>query len=316
MNHRLVASSGTPAGAPGDPFERDTVLILTAHAETEARIRAALTAEGIPAAILNTLVVPAAELNLGLEAKADTLSFLMRVARIDDLGAQQTYFGSIPYAVFRVTPSPEQPPSPLARPPYRTRGTGTSEAHLSESLDALEAALRARYAPLRATRLPVHFPKADIYSEHCLSSGRLCAADTRDTAGGASQDIEFADSADDFYVVFGVNHAAAGKASYSNFILYSKRGYFGVEAIDDQRQLHSARDYLPDDPNVDLLYAWKVARQCGADPHCLPVAATCPEGILPGETGRFNFRAYLEPGTRVAPAAHELLTDRVIHFSP
>ncbi len=73
------------------------------------------------------------------------------------------------------------------------------------------------------------------------------------------------------------------------------------------------------DPDADLMYAYKISRDCGGEANCLQIAP--PEGCtrlnLDSDTllGVFT-RIYLEPATRIGPAMPEMLYDRVLKFSP
>ena len=72
--------------------------------------------------------------------------------------------------------------------------------------------------------------------------------------------------------------------------------------------------YLPDHPDADQLFALKVARDCGADAYCLEIPTGFP-GVDPDQDLQFLGRAYIQPGTSVAPAAGELMTERVIRYN-
>lgn len=78
----------------------------------------------------------------------------------------------------------------------------------------------------------------------------------------------------------------------------------------------TAREYLPDHPLVDDLYAITVARDCTGLPEpCIAVPYTCP-GVPTEDYMLISFRAYLEPTTGAAPVESELLADRVIRYTP
>ena len=77
----------------------------------------------------------------------------------------------------------------------------------------------------------------------------------------------------------------------------------------------SARPYLPDHPQVDDLYVWKVARTCELDdPYCIEVPYECP-GIPSRTQGSIAFRAYTEAETGTGPLTSELVVDRAILFT-
>jgi hypothetical protein len=76
----------------------------------------------------------------------------------------------------------------------------------------------------------------------------------------------------------------------------------------------SARRYLPDHPDVDLLYAWRFARDCQGEAYCSEVPATCP-GVGPSEPAAVHYRAYLDPATGTHPLASELIEGTAFLFA-
>ena len=91
----------------------------------------------------------------------------------------------------------------------------------------------------------------------------------------------------------------------------------GVASVDSRTYQDSADDYIPGHPQAHYLYAWKIARNSYADPHCLEVPVGPQRyGIGLDEKILLFFRAYLEKATQVGPAHNELIIDRVIIFSP
>jgi len=121
---------------------------------------------------------------------------------------------------------------------------------------------------------------------------------------------------EDFYYAYGVNHAATGKSTYASVSVYALQHLVGIAGADDtQGYVGSADAFASADPAVGQLYAWKIARDCGADPHCLEIAyGACPTGIDDGKLGAFAFRAYVEPTTATAPDPSTLVIDRVLRF--
>ena len=150
---------------------------------------------------------------------------------------------------------------------------------------------------------------------------------------------------DEFVIVYGVNHQATGKVTYSSVSIYADKDRWigpknGTVLSPDFGD--SASHYLPDDPDADMLYAIKVARNCNGEDHCLEVTQPdwtdkygnpypdnpqCILGdFLTGENPHpwnineqemfFIFRSYMEPATKVSPDDNELLYDRAIYFGP
>lgn len=91
----------------------------------------------------------------------------------------------------------------------------------------------------------------------------------------------------------------------------------------------SANQYLPGDPDADMLYVVTVARNCnGVGGLCMQVGQptfidingdpyTCdPPLDLNQAEMFFLWRSYMEPATKVSPDDNELLYDRAIYFGP
>jgi hypothetical protein len=126
----------------------------------------------------------------------------------------------------------------------------------------------------------------------------------------------------EFLMVYGPNHVATGKATYMNTNIYaSETAKLTLGAFDDRKFTGkgTATPYLPaGDPDADVMYAYKISRNCGGEANCLQL--TVPDGCtrltLDDNTllGVFT-RIYLEPKTRIGPAMPEMLYDRVLKFS-
>jgi hypothetical protein len=71
-----------------------------------------------------------------------------------------------------------------------------------------------------------------------------------------------------------------------------------------------------DTPDVDKLYAWKHAWDCGNDPHCMKITQPDCARLNPTDESPYKiiFRLYLEPGTKTGPEIREVLFDRVVVF--
>ena len=126
------------------------------------------------------------------------------------------------------------------------------------------------------------------------------------------------DDPDEFLVIYGVNHQATGKATYSSFVVYQEDKELGVSSVNSPVFTGSAAGYIPSNDNAPYLYAWKAARNCGSDTQCLKIALpdylqSCNSVDL-SQKLFVAFRAYLEPATAVGPKPSELLYDRVIMF--
>ena len=125
------------------------------------------------------------------------------------------------------------------------------------------------------------------------------------------------DDPNEFLIVYGVNHAATGKAVYSNFGVYGSDILNGVGAVASQSLSGTAQDYIPGHPAAKYLYVWKVARRSQGDPRCLGVPwGIRAAGIDLDKECYGGFRAYVEKETKVGPFWSEILYDRTIKFSP
>jgi hypothetical protein len=135
---------------------------------------------------------------------------------------------------------------------------------------------------------------------------------------------------DDFAIVYGIDHAATGKATYASASVYLDKaltaGVSSVDSADFAVNPNTAGSYLSGEPGIGKFYAWKVARDCHGESGCMEakllrqkdIDACAPSAgtpkIAPDAPVRVGFRQYAEPATKVGPADTELLYDRVIVF--
>ena len=135
-----------------------------------------------------------------------------------------------------------------------------------------------------------------------------------------------------FAVVYGLVHAMTGKATYSNLNIYTEDlvqdqlpieqpillGFLSVnseKSVESKQGMKgSALTYLPSHPEADILYAWKLTRNCQGEEYCLEIPES-PCERLTFEKLYAAFRLYVEPKTLVGPTASEILYDRVILFT-
>jgi hypothetical protein len=130
---------------------------------------------------------------------------------------------------------------------------------------------------------------------------------------------------DGFAIMYGVNHAATGKATYSSASVYLHPklaiGAASADSADFAANPDTARNLLPGEPGIDKFFVWKVARDCKGEPACLEAKVpagkpVCAATIAPDVPVRVWFRQYAEPETKIGPADAELLYERVIVFRP
>jgi hypothetical protein len=135
---------------------------------------------------------------------------------------------------------------------------------------------------------------------------------------GCLDEITLAD--DEFLMVYGANHVATGKATYMSINVYaSETAKLSIGALDDRDFPNTATPYLPaGDPAGNVMYAYKVSRNCESEPNCLQLSIEdCPRLTIDSSTILgLIFRMYLEPATKVGAAMPEILYDRIIKFSP
>ncbi len=129
--------------------------------------------------------------------------------------------------------------------------------------------------------------------------------------------VTLGNDTNDFIIVYGVNHVATGKATYSNFAVYGADIWNGAGAITDQDFNGTAEAYLPGDPNAKYLYVYKIARHANGDPHCFEVPyGPGSYGIHPNQPIYILWRNYMEKATKTGPSYSEILYDHAIKFSP
>jgi hypothetical protein len=306
------------------PFNSPIALIFTPDKGTDARGRQALKRAGYLGAIINTVVFPASMLSLGHGDTADELFIAVRNAIWQNQAEGDAYVQNPPLHLFRVTPQTETIANPFPVPPLRVRGTGQSEMNLMNKLGQLRQGIIAAN-PLYPEDITT---QVILYeSNDSIQRGVDPLGDSRDplwVAGGylpewgLNGQVTLAD--DEYLMLYGVNHVATGKTSYHSFNVYeSEVGKVPIGSADDRVFPGTATPYLPPgDPAGNLMYAFKVSRNCGQEPNCVQLAiANCSRlTIGPNTVLGVFFRMYLEPATKVGPAMPEILYDRIIKFSP
>jgi len=319
-----------------DPFNRPIVYIITGHRQTEQRVRAAALAAGYPAAIINVEAISSVIAPLGIGPTGSMFYLGQRNAMAEDPAALEEFIKVPPYRVFRVTPNIPLAPDPEPVPVLRVRGTGHTEMQLYPALKRLRKAILEAYGGPRK-ELDTHvwwLLDREVMLEKPyvgLQRGLFLMGATRDTNYLATYpNFRLRQGYDEFVIVYGVNHQATGKATYASFSLYADAvKWFGIGTTLSNRFSGSARQYLgPDDPDADMLYAFKVARDCQGEEYCMEpmdpeeftdpwdVPYDCPDLVLDEDEMFFLFRNYMEPATKVSPDDNELLYDQAIYFGP
>jgi hypothetical protein len=318
LNLKTIKTEGTPNGGEGDPFNQTTVIISTADKGIDERIRNAAESAGYLSSIINSDVIPSSILNMGLDNSSDTFAFIIRLNFFQDELAGNAYVNDPPGTVLRITPA--QPPelNPYKVPELRVRGTGNaSELDLMPDLNELRQSILDQYGNLRATELETHvwlYTPAQGYD--AIQRGVFVLGPNRDTYYLNTTHFALGDDPNDFLIVYGVNHAATGKATYSNFALYGADILNGVGCVNSQDLWGTAEEYMPENSKAKYFYVWKVARNCTGDPHCLEIPwGVKAYGIELDQPAFVGFRGYLEKNMTVSSSYDEILYDRVIKFS-
>jgi len=324
INNQVIHVSGNE----GNSFLKDVVFVLAAHQNVERQVRVALYLAGYPDKMINTYVISPNLVRLGVESEKDTLTFVLRMAS-EMTPALQKYILSAK-SLFRISPTNPIPPSdfrPLRLPDLRVRGTGRTEVAFLPLVDLLGQAIIDAYPGYDAHRI---FTVNWYEGYNCIENGQNCFGDNRDTpyiipsfdpvTCKPNQDLTLSEG--EFYVAYGVNHTASGKATYSNISVIGWDKKSSPLVIDNKGMVGSASYYLglsPFNPIANKLYAVVFARpgNCVGPPnHCLEVGYDCVNGVGADEPMVLAFRAYLEPETNVGPAYSEIVIDRIIKFKP
>jgi hypothetical protein len=339
VNNLVINTEGTPNGLAGNPFNQTTVIVTTADRGIDQRIRAAALSAGYSGDIFNTQVLPSAMLNIGLENNSDTFAVIIRPALYKDKQAGNDYINNTHATVFRITPNESTKLDPYSYPEIRVRGTGKTEFDLMDDLVQLREAILKKYSGLKATELPtsqvvpVGSDAIQRGIDAIIPDNDACYLWTANQTVSSptppfpnfslyypfvqNSAVTLGNDTNDFIIVYGVNHVATGKATYSNFAIFGADIWNGVGAISDVNFNGTAEEYLPDNPNAKYFYVYKIARNCNGNSHCFEVP-TGPGayGIRLDQPLYIFWRIYLEKATKTGPSYSEIVYDRAIKFDP
>jgi hypothetical protein len=339
VNNLVINTEGTPNGSAGNPFNQTTMIVATADRGIDQRIRAAALSTGYSSEIFNTQVFPSSMLNMSLDDRADNFLMLIRPALYKDKQVGNDYLNNTPAIVFRVTPNESTKLDPYDYSKLRVHGTGITELDLIDDLEKLRMAILGKYNGSNATELPTSI--AVPTGSDAIQRGIDAVGPNNDACylWSANQTVSsetppfpnlkhfydftrhpaitLGNDTNEFIIVYGVNHVATGKATYSNFAVYGADVWNGVGAIEDPVFNGTAEEYLPDNPNAKYLYVYKIARNGNSDPHCFEVP-TGPGayGIALDQPLMIIWRIYLEKATKTGPSYSEIVYDRTIKFDP
>lgn len=313
-----TANNFTTATADSsDPYRQPAMFISTADADTDQRIRSAAGMAGISPEIINTDVMPNPLIKLGTTGTPDSFLLLQRAALFASDQQKNAYYNNPEVTVFRVTPRNFANTRPFPVPELRVKGTGqTKELDLKKTQDELRLAILARYDNLAPRELDTSVAFEAGYEAIQLNTNAL--GDNRDTIYLRTTNFFLRERPDDFVIVYGANHAATGKAVYSNFGVYGRIALNGVGSVDNTG-FPTAEEFLPGNPAAKYFYVYMLARHCTGNESipCLSVPiGPGSQGIPVTQPAFLAFRAYVEPSTKVGPAYEEILYDHAIKFNP
>lgn len=312
LNNRTIRVD-VPAGSPS--FDQPFAWIAAADATIEARARAALVAAGVPAAAISLIPIDPAVVRFGTTDAADTVGVLFRVALFEDPAAGMRYLAAPGATVLRLTPTSMGTPDPLASPTPRPKDSSSNEDLLAPAVMRLHDAILAANPGLTVVRDVVANDGDQFVPADCIAAGSPCLGDNRDTVYPVTMPFLFGPN--DVIFVYGVDHQATGRATYASASIYEAAHQAGIAAVTSHEWAGSAARFLPSDPDVSRLFAWRFARTCGADPMCLPISAdTCPDGVGVGEATFVAFRAYVEPTSFTAAPPATMVNERVLVLRP
>jgi hypothetical protein len=308
---RLAKEERYAAGA----FNQPIVIIISADARAVNNVKEALSHAGYPDDIIHTLTIPHTLVTMGLDAGADTFTFAHRTANFKDSHDENNYTNSSPGTVYRLTPADLSEPDYLPIPDLIARGTGdTREFELFDDLKELREAILKKYGKDRGQDLNPSIWVYDGYDGIQRDSDMI--ADSRDAVYIRTVNTTLGNKPDDCIIVYGVNHVATGKATYSNFAYYGADVLNGIGAVSNHDYSGTAEEYLPGNPDAKYLYVAKISRNADNSTATLVVPYNQGiQGVDLDKPGFVGFRFYVEPETTIGDAWTEVVYDRAISFT-
>ena len=294
-------------------FNAPTIIVMAADEMINDRVIADGIAAGFPESIMNSDVIPPQLVRMGLDQDDDKFLMLTRLAFFEDQEAGKEYMNGTAARVFRLTPmTASSTTKPYGTPALRVRGTGnTSELDLTSTLDELRVAILQENEGASITELTTQVWLYEGYD--ALQRGIDVIGENRDTSYLRTDNFTL--GTNEFLIVYGVNHAMTGRATYCNFGVYGADILNGVGAVADMDLTGTADRYLPGNTLAKYLYVYKVSRNC-TESNCLVVPwGVKAHGIELDQPAFVGFRAYLEEATKSGPSWSEIVYDRVIKFS-
>lgn len=358
LNNLTIKTEGN-----GSPFEKNTMVVFTPDQGTYKRIVAAAQSAGYPESMINLFVIPSTNpiplTYLGLGHASDSMMVLVRTARFKNEKKGNDYLNNNAYGtVFRVTPDSPPVLEPYEQPAARDRNWQKETdliQDLENGLERLKAAILAQteHVQFRSFEsIRWFYDSRDVLPDDPTSPAyhQFVAGEASDTpylrTAENGSPANFTLGMDDLVIVYGVNHAATGIATYSSLSVYgdwqtnqcdppmkfifgcNNHVWNGIAGMTSHSFVSSgessAEEYLPGDPVARYLYAVKVKRTCEpGEKFCVPVPqpGENPEhkdnpyyGIGLTDPMMIGYRAYLNPVTKSGPSYDDIVFDRAIWF--
>ena len=356
LNNALIKTEGG-----GDPFNANTMVIFTADRGVYERVAAAAKAAGYPKSMLNLYTFPSNVLHMGTSPMDDRFVIGIRTKNFKNEAAGERYLNDPNWAnIFLITPRTVPKLDPLPQPPQRKRDWRPEEKvvpGVGKALHRLGKAIVAKTPHQTARKFGSKrwfFDSRDVLPDDpSLPAYRqFVAGESSDTpylrTSSNGDPVHFRLGRHDRAVVYGVNHATTGLATYSSFAVYGDwrintcehpiPSYLygcgdpiwnGVASMTSHEFTGSAKRYLPHDPLARYLYAVTVVRskrECPAgrdDPYCVKVPQpSAPRPYRPPSADgiglkyplMIGYRAYLNPHTGSGPSYSDIIHDRSILF--
>ena len=345
VNNRTIRTTGAT------PFGQPFVVVSTGNRRTLGEVHAMLRSAGLEAAINDEPIAPAL-FQLGLNQEAEQFAFAMRISLPTSQTETDAYVGAFndnipvsnrPIRIFRVRPAvagvdqiqPVYGSDPVPVPHIRVAGTGKSELDLYPTLKLLRQRIIDRYSAIyNYTDVeidPTSFQQPYSGLQRAKGYTNFPSQDGVDDGGTdaiylASENFSLPTGA--FLVAYGAEHRATGKATYSGVTVYADPVVaVSLASVQSPDLQGSASDYINDQPNADMFYAWTFTRGAASGSHVtqLMTAGTlekyCQTRFGLSQPVDLNIvrvisRAYLEPATNTRPLDTEMIIDRTLLFTP
>eukprot|EP00592_Proboscia_alata_P014928 CAMPEP_0194394618 /NCGR_PEP_ID=MMETSP0174-20130528/123953_1 /TAXON_ID=216777 /ORGANISM="Proboscia alata, Strain PI-D3" /LENGTH=563 /DNA_ID=CAMNT_0039190433 /DNA_START=57 /DNA_END=1749 /DNA_ORIENTATION=+ len=247
-------------GSYESKFDAETVIVYTGDNRSFRDVQDIVEEIGIPSSSTNLGVYSLDNINMGVTAGSDTVTFLIRCVNFYNKSIASLYMENPPLHVLRLTPvvrrdfeSIEKYPIPIRS----TSTTGRNEEYLIPTLNRLQRSIIQNEGGvgIDITRANSNTMEATLYGENCLANDQACYRDNSDSTyffnyPGRSL------YKDDFFIVFGPNHVESGFSRYISVSLYDGETAIAAKAFNSENELkRSAWRYLPDDPFQNQMYA-------------------------------------------------------------